>query len=380
MSKDFMITFRKAVISDLELLKRWFQKPHVQEFWDNSPEMWQNVISYLNGNKVLYDYWIGSFEDRPFCLIITSDASESDPNAPGSGNDFLPYLEPQGKTWTIDFMIGEESYLGRGLSYQALCEFMDQTNDVEAFLIDPEISNTKAIHVYEKAGFEKVDTFLPKGGYFSGLEHVLMKKRIDKLLSHENKKCKMSAPILETSRLILRYWKQEDLLPFSIMNADKRVMEFFPKVLSLEESNALAERIQKEFKEKPYGFWAVEVKNGVPFIGFVGLHYLDPIALPVHFTPCIEIGWRLAFDHWGKGYAFEAASKVLEYAFQTLNLKEVIAYTDVNNVRSRKVMEKLKMIHNSKENFVHPRTSENSPLTNCVLYRLKNPINKLCLA
>ena len=162
------------------------------------------------------------------------------------------------------------------------------------------------------------------------------------------------------------------------MNADKRVMQFFPKILSLEESNALAERIQKEFKEKPYGFWAVEVKNGAPFIGFVGLHYLDPIELPTHFTPCVEIGWRLAFDHWGKGYAFEAASKVLEYAFQTLNLKEIVAYTDVNNMRSRKVMEKLKMIHNPKDNFVHPKTSEeNNPLTNCVLYRLKKPINKL---
>ena len=88
----------------------------------------------------------------------------------------LPYIEPQGKTWTIDFMIGEESFLGRGLSYKALSKFMDQMDDVEAFLIDPEVSNTKAIHVYEKAGFVKIDRFTSKSGYFSGIEHILMKK------------------------------------------------------------------------------------------------------------------------------------------------------------------------------------------------------------
>jgi RimJ/RimL family protein N-acetyltransferase len=178
------ISFRKAAKNDLELLKAWFNKPHVKEFWDNSKEMWENVESYLNGHKVLYDYWIGLFEKAPFCLIITSDASEKDLsekdlNAPGSDNNFLPYLEPHGKTWTIDFMIGEESFLGRGLSHIALLKFTDDQRSVCSFLIDPAASNTKAIHIYEKAGFKKIATFIPKEGYFASVEHILMKKNQD---------------------------------------------------------------------------------------------------------------------------------------------------------------------------------------------------------
>ena len=171
-----MILFRKAGKNDKALLKLWFRKPHVRQFWDNSLEMWQNVESYLGGNKVLYDYWIGSLEDKPFCLVITSDAAESDAEAPGSENDLQPYLDPHGKTWTIDFMIGEEAFLGKGLSYQALEDFAAQQNGIAAFLIDPEASNAKAIHVYEKAGFVEVARFTPKEGFFTGKEHLMMKK------------------------------------------------------------------------------------------------------------------------------------------------------------------------------------------------------------
>lgn len=91
------ITFRKAIKSDEKLIKSWFNKPHVKDFWDNSDEMWQNVLEYLNGNKMLYDYWIGLFENRPYSLIITSDASENDPNAPGSDNIFFHTLNLMGR-------------------------------------------------------------------------------------------------------------------------------------------------------------------------------------------------------------------------------------------------------------------------------------------
>ena len=134
----------------------------------------------------------------------------------------------------------------------------------------------------------------------------------------------MPAPLLETQRLYLRQWKQDDLSAFSRMNADERVMEFFPSTLSEKESNFLAEKIQQELKEKNYGLWAVEVKGGSSFIGFVGLHYQDFTA---PFTPCIEIGWRLAFEYWRKGYAFEASLKVLEYAFQELKIEEIVSFT-----------------------------------------------------
>jgi aminoglycoside 6'-N-acetyltransferase len=152
-------------------------KSHVQEFWDNSPEMWQNVISYLNGNKILYDYWIGLFENISYCLIITSDANDDDhTNAPGSDNHLPPYINPQEKTLTIDFMIGEEAFLGRGLSYLSLNKFTDIQEGIKAFIIDPEASNVKAIHVYEKVGFKKVGSYTPHKGFFSGLEHYIMKK------------------------------------------------------------------------------------------------------------------------------------------------------------------------------------------------------------
>jgi len=134
----------------------------------------------------------------------------------------------------------------------------------------------------------------------------------------------MPAPLLETQRLYLRQWKQDDLSAFSRMNADERVMEFFPSTLSEKESNFFAEKIQQELKEKNYGLWAVEVKGGSSFIGFVGLHYQDFTA---PFTPCIEIGWRLAFEYWRKGYAFEASLKVLEYAFQELKIEEIVSFT-----------------------------------------------------
>lgn len=179
----------------------------------------------------------------------------------------------------------------------------------------------------------------------------------------------MPAPNIMTERLILRQWNQDDLSYFSKINADKKVMEFFPSTLSSEESNALAEKIQKELQEKNYGLWAVEVKDIAPFIGFIGLHYQD---FPSSFTPCIEIGWRIAYEHWGKGYAFEAGSKVAEYAFNVLNLDEIVSLTSVINTRSRRLMEKLGMIYNPEDDFNHAKLPEGHPLRPHVLYRLKN--------
>ncbi|NGX42165.1 MAG: hypothetical protein K940chlam7_00442 [Chlamydiae bacterium] len=179
----------------------------------------------------------------------------------------------------------------------------------------------------------------------------------------------MPALTLKTERLILRLWKQEDLSEFAKMNADKRVMEFFPSALSEEESNSLADKIQKELKEKDYGLWAVEVKGGASFIGFVGLHYQDFTA---PFTPCIEIGWRLTLEHQGKGHAFEAASKVIEYAFKELKLEELVSFTTIKNLRSIKLMKKLGMTHDPQDDFDHSKLPEGHPLRPHVLFRLKN--------
>ncbi len=180
----------------------------------------------------------------------------------------------------------------------------------------------------------------------------------------------MPAPSLTTKRLLLRRWKEEDLPLFAQMNADERVMQYFPSILSVEESNALAEKIQKELEEKEYGLWAVEVVDVAPFVGFVGLHDQD---FPAAFTPCTEIGWRLDFEYWGNGYAFEAAQKVVEYAFDTLKLPEIVSFTTAANQRSRTLMKKLGMTYNPQDDFQHPKLAVNHPLRPHVLYRLGNP-------
>ncbi len=184
----------------------------------------------------------------------------------------------------------------------------------------------------------------------------------------------MPAPTLSTKRLLLRQWEESDLPLFAKMNADSRVMEWFPSTLSKEESNTLAEKIQHELQEKEYGLWAVEVVGIAPFIGFVGLHYHDYSA---PFTPCIEIGWRLAYEHWGKGYAYEAASRVLDYAFNTLKLKEIVSFTTPENTRSWGLMKKLGMTHNPKDDFYHPKLPKDHPFSFHVLYKLKHPKREL---
>lgn len=146
----------------------------------------------------------------------------------------------------------------------------------------------------------------------------------------------------ETHRLKLRQWRQSDRDPFAALNADPQVMEFFPAALDRTQSDAFAEKIQKLIELSGWGLWAVEQKAGDPFIGFVGLHIPEP-ALP--FGPCVEIGWRLAARYWGNGFASEAAVAVLDIAFETLGLNEVVSFTSILNQRSQAVMQRIGMNH-----------------------------------
>lgn len=180
----------------------------------------------------------------------------------------------------------------------------------------------------------------------------------------------MPAPTIKTKRLVLRQWTDDDLPQFAVMNADPEVMEYFPAPLSTEKSNQLAERIRIELQEKEYGFWAVEVQGGAPFIGFIGLHRTN---FDAPFCPCVEIGWRLAKEHWGNGYASEGAKASLEYAFNNLQLPEVLSFTAETNKRSQKVMEKIGMKQDPSGSFDHPMVPDAHPIKPHVLYRLKNP-------
>jgi len=171
---------------------------------------------------------------------------------------------------------------------------------------------------------------------------------------------------LETERLLLRQWKESDLVVFQKLNSDPEVMEYFPATLSQEESDAVAQKCKEFISDRGWSFWAVELKSSNEFIGFVGLHEPDS-KLP--FTPCVEIGWRLLKSFWGKGYATEAAHKSLEYSFNELGLSEVVSFTTVSNLRSRAVMEKLGL-KNSKQNFEHPDVPKEHPLSEHVLYKI----------
>jgi RimJ/RimL family protein N-acetyltransferase len=171
---------------------------------------------------------------------------------------------------------------------------------------------------------------------------------------------------LETSRLFLRRWRDEDLAPFAAMNADPRVMEFLPEPLTRSQSDVFAERIRDHFEEHGFGLWAIEVRDLSEFIGFVGL------AIPrleAHFTPCVEIGWRLAHSHWNRGYASEAAQRALQYAFRELKLDQIVSFTVPENRRSRAVMEKLGLSHCASEDFDHPGLPDGHRLKRHVLYR-----------
>jgi len=178
----------------------------------------------------------------------------------------------------------------------------------------------------------------------------------------------MSAPVLETTRLRLRCWRDGDLEPFALLNADSRVMEYFPNVLDREQSDRLAARIRKGLSDREFGLWAIEVPGTANFIGFAGLAVP---AFEAHFTPCFEIGWRLAFDHWGRGYASEAASAALSYAFDPLGLQEVVSFTVPANRRSIAVMERIGMNRSPADDFSLPTLPDGHPLRPHVLYRLK---------
>jgi 3-dehydroquinate dehydratase/shikimate dehydrogenase len=174
--------------------------------------------------------------------------------------------------------------------------------------------------------------------------------------------------VIKTERLILRPWQQEDLEPFAKLNSDPRVMEYFPSILNRQESDNLAKRISDKLEEQGWGLWAVSVADVAEFIGFIGL--AEP-SFNAHFTPAVEVGWRLAYDFWGKGYATEGAIACLKYGFQKLSLSEVVSFTAVQNMRSRRIMGKIGMHHDSKDDFDHPKLSKDHWLKRHVLYRLR---------
>ncbi|MFA1541980.1 GNAT family N-acetyltransferase [Actinomadura monticuli] len=175
---------------------------------------------------------------------------------------------------------------------------------------------------------------------------------------------------LRTDRLIMRRWTDTDREPFAALNADPEVMEHFPALLTRAESDAMIDRIEARRAGTGFGFWALEVTATGEFIGFAGL---SVPRFEAHFTPAVEIGWRLARSAWGRGYATEAARRALRHAFDDLALDEVVSFTSVRNLRSRAVMERIGMTRDESGDFDHPMVPEGHPLRRHVLYRITAP-------
>ena len=171
---------------------------------------------------------------------------------------------------------------------------------------------------------------------------------------------------LETPRLLLRQWRDSDRAPFAAMNADPLVMQFFHSLPAREASDASVDAWQSQFAARGWSNWAVELRSSGAFIGFVGLS-IPRRVLP--FSPCVEVGWRLAREHWGRGYATEGARAALRVGFEKLALAEIVSFTSAINLRSRAVMERIGM-HDSHEDFEHPGIPENHPLRPHCLYRI----------
>src|SRR6266542_1138722 len=178
--------------------------------------------------------------------------------------------------------------------------------------------------------------------------------------------------IIQTERLGLRKWTDADFVPFTEMNKDSQVMEYFPKILTDVETNELIKKINKHFDIYGFGLFAVEKLATKEFVGFTG--FMIP-TFESFFTPCIEIGWRITKQDWGKGYATEAAKACLCYGFTTLQVTKVYSFTSVANLRSEKVMQKIGMVKAGE--FDHPNIPLNNPLCRHLLYEICAYSNKI---
>lgn len=174
--------------------------------------------------------------------------------------------------------------------------------------------------------------------------------------------------IIETDRLVLRDWGSSDLEKMAAINQDPKVMEYFPSLQDLITTKNFIKKIKNHLKNQGYSLYACERKDNKEFIGFIGLLLAD---FEAPFTPATEIGWRLSSNSWGRGFATEGARAVLDYGFKKLKLNEIVSFAAKNNKKSIRVMEKIGLKHNDKDDFNHPKLSNDSPLKHHVLYRLR---------
>lgn len=173
--------------------------------------------------------------------------------------------------------------------------------------------------------------------------------------------------VIETERLILRTWKDEDALAYFHINQDPKVIEYLLGPLTMQEVHDFMAAANRQSEERGHTLWAAELKSTAELIGFVGLQYTS---WPAHFTPAVEVGWRLGSQHWGRGYATEAANASLAYAFNECALSQIVSFTVPANVRSIRCMERIGLTRESQGDFAHPKLPTSHPLSQHVLYKI----------
>lgn len=184
------IHFAKATLPFYDTILTWLDASHVKTFWESPPEHRQDILLFMQGREVpspyadgIFTYWLGFFDAEPFCMIMTSEMID-DANLPSY---YKQCISQTGKTYSIDFMIGSKKHFGQGLAaltLEAFMQFMRESDpSIDTFMIDPEEANVRAKHVYEKAGFHTLSTFVcARGsrGSSKDLKHFLMIKRFKK--------------------------------------------------------------------------------------------------------------------------------------------------------------------------------------------------------
>lgn len=343
---------RDAQKHDIGLLREWSGRPHVVDATGGGDWGWETEI----GRDVDWrDQLIAEVDGRPVGYVEIIDPAREETHYWGA-------CEPNYRA--IDLWLGSEGDAARGYGRELMRLALDRCfsdPDVVAVLVDPRLDNLSACAFFQRLGFTLVGHYRFDDDEVSAV-HQLHRPVWERLQSQ-------SPPPRPRPRVRLRGWREADLEPFAKMNADPRVAEFLPSTLTRQESDAFVGRIEMAFATRQFGLWAVEridVEQR-PFIGFVGL---SVPTFDAEFTPCVEIGWRLAPEHWGLGLATEAAQMVVHHAFEVLGLPQVVSFTVPENRASRRVMEKLGMTHDPGDDFDHPNLRPGHPLRRHVLYRL----------
>jgi RimJ/RimL family protein N-acetyltransferase/GNAT superfamily N-acetyltransferase len=260
----------------------------------------------------------------------------------------------------LELMAVDPMVQGKGVGTAVLTEAIRRLKATAAVLVWAR-ARDEALPFYERFGFTAA-----AGSGFTPVETGSPHHIIE--LDLRGSALGTTALQLHTERLLLRRWREGDRDPFARLNSDPEVMEHFLGPLSREESDAFIDRIEGAFDKLGYGLWAIEVPGEIGFIGYVGL--ASP-KFRAHFTPAVEVGWRLRRSSWGRGFATEAARVAVADGFGRVGLDEIVSFTVPANVRSTRVMKRLGMTHDSRDDFDHPQVPAGHRLCRHVLYRLK---------